>query len=71
MTNDWGTDNEWKNVALHFGIDDENPKLALVKHIDGMDDSGKRYAHKLLDRNGIWSQALQIAKENDLKILVL
>ena len=69
MHNEWGTDNEWRIVANNFLVFDENPRLELVKHIDRNECKQHRlYAKELMQKYGIWEQALQIAKENDLNI---
>ena len=63
----WGTDNEWRKVAAHFGIEDANPRLPLVKFLDEH-PADQSYGKMLMEDNGIWEQGLQIAKENDLNI---
>lgn len=65
----WGTDNEWREVANNFFVYDENPRLPLVQAIYRNESKQHRlYAKELMQHNGIWEQALQIAKENDLNI---
>lgn len=65
----WGTDNEWRYVAAQFFIESDNPRLELVEHIARNENKQSRlYAKELMQDNGIWEQALQVAKENDLKI---
>lgn len=63
----WGTDNEWRIVAIGFGIEDENPRIKLVKYLDENPDE-RNYGKIRMEDNGIWEQALQVAKENDLNI---
>lgn len=63
----WGTDNEWRKVALHFNIETDNPRMELVKYLDEH-PAEQSWGQILMEDNGIWEQALQIAKENDLNI---
>jgi hypothetical protein len=63
----WGTDNEWRLVALGFGIEDYNPRQKLVEYLDKNPEE-RNYGKIRMEDNGIWEQALQIAKENDLNI---
>lgn len=65
----WGTDYNWTKVANNFLVFDENPRLPLVQHIARNESKQSRlYAKELMEKEGIWEQALQIAKENDLDI---
>ena len=65
----WGTDENWRIVAMHFFIEEDNPRLSVVQHISKNESVQSRlFAKELLESNGIWEQALQIAKENDLSI---
>ena len=63
----WGTQYNWVKAALHFGIEDENPKQKLVEYLDSHPED-QAYGKTILEENGIWEQANQIAKELDLKI---
>lgn len=65
----WGTDNEWIRVALHFIslASDTNFKYELVKHLDST-PKDRKYAKRLMLDHGIWEQAQQVARENDLNI---
>lgn len=72
MTKDWGTQEEWIRVSLHFFVDTEDErelKIETVKAIARNESRQSRLmAKEMMQENGIWEQALQIAKENDLEI---
>lgn len=68
----WGVDYNWIKVSLHYFVDEEDIgklKLETVKAIARNTSLQSRLlAKERLQENGIWEQAIQIARENDLNI---
>lgn len=64
----WGTDENWVRVAMHFNIEGENPREALVKHLDSHEND-RSYGKKLMEDNGIWEKAFELAKSMHLDIM--
>jgi|GEM_PF-4096188 len=68
----WGTDYNWIKVSLHYFVYEEDIgklKLETVKAIARNASLQSRLlAKERLEDNGIWEQAVQIARENDLNI---
>ena len=64
----WGTDENWMRVGLHFSLEcDKHIKHRTIVFIHKNQDQ-RSYAKKIMEENGIWEQAQQIAREMDLNI---
>lgn len=68
----WGTDENWVRVGLHYFVEEEDMskfKIETVKAIArNASKQSRLLAKERLEDNGIWEQAVQIAREHDLNI---